>query len=308
MTTQQILLVFLGLLLLVVAWKAIPKRGTKQQPNLSTNPSRATVSGSGPSGSANAGAGGGGAQPAAVTVQKGPSNWPKVLPAILIAILVGSVLWWIVKPIGTRLDRWAVSSQVEKVERQNPEEQIASNDRVNQHIIRCLTESYGLPKAGVEKLLAGAGGTPNEKFRQELFYKFGVQTPTDWGRLPRWPRAVPIGTTVEYTFTLKPGETSQVFAMLGVWAITIEPTDRSMSMDLDYILDPGQPYGKTVQYRPLPTKQNRYLDPATGKEVDGAARNTYQVALPQGYIIPCGKDGVEFKVIMVRERNPDFNE
>ncbi len=185
---------------------------------------------------------------------------------------------------------------------------LEKDDLQNSHIVKCLTESYGLPKAEIEKLLAASGGTPNEKFRKELFYKFGVATPTDWGRLPRWPRAVPIGTTIEYTFRLKPGETSQVFAMLGVWAITIEPTDWRMSRDLDYILDPGQPYGKTVQYRPLPTKQNRYLDPATGKEVDGAARNTYQVALPQGYALPAGKDEVEFKVIMVRERNPDFNE
>lgn len=186
-------------------------------------------------------------------------------------------------------------------------EQVESDNRLNQHIVRCLTESYGLPKKEVENLLAAAGGVPNQKFREELFYKFGVKAPLNWQQLPRWPRAVPIGTTLEYTFKLKPGETSQVFAMLGIWAITIEPTDRSLSMDLDYILDPGQTYGRTVQYRPLPNKQNRYLD-SSGQEVSGAARNSYQVALPRDYILPTGAKEVEFKVVMVRERNPDFNE
>ncbi len=170
-------------------------------------------------------------------------------------------------------------------------------------IERSLLKVHGISEKETEKLLAEAGGIPNPKFREILYYRHGITTPPRWGDMPRFADQVPPGTTIEYFFELKPGETSQIFAGVGVWDITVQQADDTLSKDLDYVYDPDPvtKQGRMIRYRPTAEKPTRRLD-ESGEEVTDWPRATYAVSLPEGYAVPAsGK--VRMQVIKQRVRN-----
>ncbi len=194
MSTQQILLILFGLLLTVVTWKFLPKRGGSQP---GQNPPASNAGGGGAVAAGNQ-------PPAAATppAPHGPSPWPRVISALIVVTPVMFVLWYWVRPVGTRMEKWAASPPTVPAHRQlTPDEEMLRLDEValsryREILVERMQSAYDIPPDETRSIIEGAQGVPDSRVRNMFKIRYGIDIPDRLEHLPMVVEDVPKFTTV----------------------------------------------------------------------------------------------------------------
>lgn len=174
-----------------------------------------------------------------------------------------------------------------------------TEDKFKQDLLKGLETAYDIPFDELQTVLDESGGKPGENFRVELWRKYGIKTPDNSTGFARDLSDLPIGTKIKIPLLFTKAWSRPISAI--DWAIEPILLDKDASIEFMFRITWNQNTYKDILFQEKGYSQIAPDGKLTfiGKDLPlNFLRGSVSVrfALPQDYVLPKDKKGVEYRL------------
>lgn len=174
-----------------------------------------------------------------------------------------------------------------------------TQDKFKEDLLKGLETAYDIPFDELQTVLDESGGKPGENFRVELWRKYGIKTPDNSTGFARDISDLPIGTKIKIPLLFTKAWSRPISAV--DWAIEPILLDKDASIEFMFRITWSQNTYKDILFQEKGYSQVASDGKLTfiGKDLplnflQGSV--SVRFALPQDYVLPKDKKGVEYRL------------